>query len=98
MKKPSYEAASRPDEESPEWTQDDFAKAKPALSAIAEIFGPQAAEAIRRRPGRPAKPDRKVNQTLRLDADVVDAYRQKGPGWQAHMNDVLRQHMPRHEK
>ena len=98
MKKPSYEAASRPDEENPEWTREDFAKARPALDAIAEIFGAQAAEAIRRRPGRPAKPDRKVNQTLRLDPDVVDAYRQKGPGWQAHMNDVLRQHMPRHEK
>jgi uncharacterized protein (DUF4415 family) len=37
-----------------------------------------------------------VNQTLRLDPDVLDAYRRQGPGWQAQMNAVLRQHMPRH--
>jgi uncharacterized protein (DUF4415 family) len=49
---------------------------------------------IRRRPGRRAKADRKVNQTLRLDADVVEAYRQSGPGWQALMNQMLREHMP----
>lgn len=95
MKKPTYDAASRPDEENPEWTEEDFAKARPAIDAIAEIFGTQAAEAIRRRPGRPTKLDRKVNQTLRLDPEVLDAYKQEGPGWQAHMNDVLRQHMPR---
>lgn len=35
------------------------------------------------RPGTPAKPDRKVDQTLRLDPDVVAAYRREGPGWQA---------------
>jgi uncharacterized protein (DUF4415 family) len=94
MKKPSYEMTSRPDEDNPEWTETDFAKARPALDAIEEIFGAEAAETIRRRPGRPAKADRKVNQTLRLDPDVVEAYRRAGPGWQAHMNAVLRQHMP----
>jgi len=49
---------------------------------------------LRRGRGRPAKADKKVNQTLRLDADVLDAYRRSGPGWQALMNRVLRQHMP----
>lgn len=43
--------------------------------------------------GRPAKPDRKINQTMRLDPDVVEAHWREGPGWQALMNDVL----PRHE-
>jgi len=98
MKKPTYEAASRPDDENPEWTPEDFAKARPALEAIAEIFGERAAASIRRRPGRPAKPDRKVNQTLRLDPDVLAAYKQQGPGWQAHMNNVLRQNMPGRSK
>ena len=98
MKKPKDDPASRPDDENPEWTQQDFANARPALEVIAEIFGPKAAEDIRRRPGRPAKPDRKVNQTLRLDPDVIEAYRGVGAGWQAHINDVLREHMPRHQK
>jgi hypothetical protein len=31
--------------------------------------------------GRPAKADRKANEMLRLDPDVLDAYRQEGPGW-----------------
>jgi uncharacterized protein (DUF4415 family) len=98
MSKKKDDAASRPDDDNPEWTREEIRTAKPALDAIAEIFGAQAAEAIRRRGGRPAKADRKVNQTLRLDPDVLDAYKQKGPGWQAHMNEVLRQHMPRHGK
>ena len=34
------------------------------------------------------------DQTLRLDADVLDAYRRSGPGWQAMINWVLREHMP----
>ena len=55
-------------------------------------------ELARRGRGRPAKPNRKVNQTLRLDPDVLEAYRREGPGWQALMNEVLRQHMPRHGK
>jgi uncharacterized protein (DUF4415 family) len=88
------DAASRPDDENPEWTLEDFREARPALEVIAEVWGPEAAEMIRRRPGRPAKADRTVNQTLRLDADVLEAYRQSGPGWQARMNQVPRDHMP----
>ena len=98
MSKRQDDAASRPDEDSPEWTREEIRTARPAIDAIAEIFGAQAAEAIRRRGGRPAKPDRKINQTLRLDPDVLDAYRQQGPGWQAHINEVLRQHMPQNGK
>jgi uncharacterized protein (DUF4415 family) len=44
--------------------------------------------------GRPPKENRKVNQTLRIDPDVLEAYRQEGTGWQTRINVVLRQHMP----
>ena len=98
MNKNVDDAAARPDADNPEWTQQEIRTARPALDAIAEIFGAPAAEAIRRRGGRPPKPDRKVNQTLRLDPDVLAAYRQTGPGWQAQMNAVLRAHMPREGK
>jgi uncharacterized protein (DUF4415 family) len=30
---------------------------------------------------------------LRLDADVVEAYRRQGRGWQTRVNAVLRAHM-----
>ena len=98
MKKKSADRASRPDDENPEWTREDFAKARPALEVLAEVFGSTAAESIRRGRGRPAKVDKKVNQTLRLDADVLDAYRQQGSGWQTRINQVLREHMPEHHK
>jgi uncharacterized protein (DUF4415 family) len=86
--------ASKPDADNPEWSREDVAKARPALEVLTELFGPEAAETVRRGRGRPPKADRKVNQTLRLDVDVLDAYRRSGPGWQALMNQVLRAHMP----
>jgi uncharacterized protein (DUF4415 family) len=39
------------------------------------------------------RPLPKINQTLRLDADVIDAYRRQGRGWQTRINAVLRAHM-----
>jgi uncharacterized protein (DUF4415 family) len=86
--------ASRPDEENPEWTREEIRNARPALEVFAEVFGPEAADMLRRGRGRPVKMDKKVNQTLRLDVDVVEAYRRSGPGWQALMNRVLRENMP----
>ena len=53
---------------------------------------------MRRGRGRPKKADRKVNQTLRLDQDVLDAFREEGSGWQARINQVLRENMPRRER
>ncbi len=87
------DAASRPDDENPEWTREDFKRAQPGPALIGEIFGPEAAEAVAQRRGRPRKATPKINQTLRLDADVVDAYRRQGRGWQTRINAVLRAHM-----
>lgn len=79
MSKKKDDAASTPDDENPAWTREQIRAARPALEVIAEKFGAEAAQALRRG-GRPVKPNRKVNQTLRLDPDVLDAYRQEGPG------------------
>lgn len=94
MDKQADDWASRPDEDNPEWTPEEFRTARPALELVAEAFGPEAAAALRRGRGRPEKPDRKVNQTLRLDPDVLEAYRHLGRGWQTRINEVLRAHMP----
>lgn len=94
MAKKNDNRASRPDADNPEWTREEMRNARPALEVIAEVFGPAAADSLKRGRGRPAKPDRKINQTLRLDADVLAAFRQTGSGWQARMNQVLREHMP----
>jgi uncharacterized protein (DUF4415 family) len=99
MSRRKNDAASRPDEENPEWTVDDFRRARPASEVLPEFIGEAATqELMRQSAARRQKPERKVSETLRLDPEVLEAYRQEGAGWQARMNDVLRQHMPRRQK
>ena len=87
------------DRENPEWTAEDMQQARPAAEVLPEHIGKNATEELLRRSrGRPPKEDRKVNQTLRIDPDVLAAYRQEGKGWQTHINDVLRRNMPKHAK
>lgn len=94
-KKTTTDPASRPDDDNPEWMAEDFAKAQPAAAVLPALIGEKATQALmRRNRGRPRKLDKKVNQTLRLDADVLEAYRQEGKGWQRRINEVLRQHRP----
>ena len=40
--------------------------------------------------GRPLKADPKVSVTLRLDRDVIERFRSKGPGWQTRINAALK--------
>ena len=94
------DTASHPDDDNPEWTVDEMVRARPASEVLPQFIGEKATqELLCRGRGRPAKPasERKVNQTLRLDADVLASYRQLGAGWQRRINDVLREHMPRHK-
>jgi uncharacterized protein (DUF4415 family) len=92
----SNDPAAPPEIENPKWSQADFARARPASEVLPQLIGAAAAgELLRRGRGRPSKLDRKVNQTLRLDQDVLAAYRQLGSGWQARINEVLRANMPR---
>ena len=80
--------ASRPDPENPEWTEEDFRRARPAL----EVLPKDAVEAIRRYRGQrgPQKSPTKELVSLRVDRDVVAAYRASGPGWQTKANEALR--------
>ena len=79
-----------PDDENPEWTEADFARARPAEDVLAELFGAEATRTFL------AENRRHIGQriTMCVDADVVTAFRQTGPGWQTRMNAVLRQGMP----
>jgi uncharacterized protein (DUF4415 family) len=72
------------DEENPEWTEEMFARARPAREAHGEAF-----VGAQRRPGRPRKTEPKEAVSLRLDADVVRHLRAKGPGWQTRVNEEL---------
>jgi uncharacterized protein (DUF4415 family) len=71
--------------DSPELSEADFARARP----FAEVF-PKLAESIERSRGRPRSAVPKKQVTLRLDQDVIDAFKASGPGWQSRINEALR--------
>lgn len=48
------------------------------------------------RRGRPLGSGKKVQVTIRLDADVVQRLRASGAGWQTRANDALRKWVERH--
>ena len=51
------------------------------------------AQPKRRGRGRPVSLSPKVFTGIRLDADVLDALRQSGPGWQTRVNELLRREL-----
>src|SRR5215207_1284752 len=48
----------------------------------------QGSKLVRR--GRPPSPDKKQLVSLRLSPDVLEGFRQSGPGWQTRIDDTLR--------
>lgn len=80
---------ARPEwDDNPEWTEEDFASAKPA----AEIVPPEAVAMLVRKRGRPPVPEgkRKRAINLSLSPDVIAAMRATGPNWQRRADEVLR--------
>ena len=83
----AIQAGIAKDPDNPELTDEQLAALRPACEALP----PELYAALTKRPrGRPKASSRKVPVTLRLDADIVDAFRAEGPGWQTRMNDALR--------
>ena len=80
--------ASRPDRQNAEWTAKEIRNARPLLDVLPD----ETAAAVRRYRGQrgPQKAPTKALISLRVDRDVVAAYRSSGPGWQARANEALR--------
>ncbi len=53
-------------------------------------------EAVRRKRGRPAGSGTKEQVAIRIDHDILEAFRSGGPGWQTRMNDALREWVKSH--
>lgn len=49
---------------------------------------------LRKKPRGPNKLPTKTQVTLRLDQDVLAAFKATGKGWQSRINDVLRRELP----
>lgn len=77
----AYENAAVDYEELPELTDEMMARAVPG----------DGLELPKRGRGRPPVENPKQQVTLRLDADVIEAMRASGPGWQVRANEALRQ-------
>jgi uncharacterized protein (DUF4415 family) len=73
-------------DENPEWTDADFAQARPASEAL-----PGEIAAMLVRPGRPlgSKTSDRKQVTLRLPKSVIDYFKSGGPGWQTRAVAVL---------
>lgn len=68
----------------PEMTKKDFARAR---SLKADM--PDVVEAMKRGRGRPKLDQPKERVSLRLDPEIVAAYKATGAGWQSRINDTL---------
>ena len=67
----SHPMADKPDEDSPELTDEDFARMRPASTVLPEIFGAElAAEMLKPKGGRPRKNNPKVFVGIRLDTEI----------------------------
>jgi uncharacterized protein (DUF4415 family) len=76
------------DADNPEWTEADFAKARPA----AEVLPPEFMAAWKRTRGKQKTPT-KEQVTLRLSPEVVSRFRATGKGWQARIDEALKRHL-----
>lgn len=76
------------DDDNPEWTEEDFARARPGR----EVLPPEFLEAWNRFRGKQKAPTKR-QITLRLSPDVLDRFRATGKGWQARIDAALRAHL-----
>lgn len=80
--------ASEHRDDNPEWTEEDFARARPA----GEVHGLALARQLVRPVGRPALApgQHKERVTIRLAPDIVSHFRDGGRGWQTRLEETLR--------
>jgi uncharacterized protein (DUF4415 family) len=90
-----FRALTGADGEVRELTEEDFNHFRPSSEAIPDII-----EAFARMRGMrgPQKSPVKERVGLRLDADVVEHFRATGSGWQARVNEILKQHVAGKDK
>ena len=73
------------DDDNPEWTKVDFAKARPP----AEVLPPELLAQFKNTRG-PQKTPTKVAVSIRLSPEVISHFKAKGPGWQSRIDNALR--------
>lgn len=77
---------SEHDDDNPEWTAEDLARARP----FKEVF-PEPYRSWKNRGGRPPVARPKMHIGFRLAADVVEGIKATGKGYNARVEKVLRE-------
>ncbi|MGY2047932.1 BrnA antitoxin family protein [Methylobacterium sp. JK268] len=72
--------------DSPEITEEQMRAARPLREARPGLYA-----ALKAHQSRTATPP-KVMISLRVDPDVLEKWRAKGPGWQTQLHDLMRKH------
>ena len=77
------------DADNPELTDEQLTSLRPAKEAMPRAL---YEEVVKRPRGRPRLDEaaKKAIVKLRVDPDVLEAFKADGPGWQTRMNDVLK--------
>jgi uncharacterized protein (DUF4415 family) len=65
--------------DNPEWTKEDFARARPFYEVFPEL----------RRARGPNKAPTKKPVSIRLSPEVIDHFKRGGPGWQSRIDEAL---------
>jgi uncharacterized protein (DUF4415 family) len=89
MKKPNPEFT---DSDNPEWTEDDFARARPASNVHPDLVS--YSEKRKRGQRGPQRKPVKRAVSLRVDEAVLAKYKATGRGWQIRMTEALRKAAP----
>ena len=83
----AIQAGIAADPDNPEWTAEDFKKARPFKEVFPELYESW------KRTRWPQKAPTKQLVSLRLDFDVIAHFKAQGAGWQTRINKALRKAM-----
>jgi len=89
-------SADTPDTDNPEWTDPDFARARPAREVLPQVFSTARAQTLLAPRGRPKAEATKVRVGIRLSPEVVAHFKASGSGWQTRIDAVLQQFIAEH--
>jgi uncharacterized protein (DUF4415 family) len=92
-KKPNPELL---DDENPQWSAEDVAKARPASEVLPQIFGESIAKKMLKPRGRPPAEFPKERINIRLSHEVLAHFKSAGDGWQTRIDSALRQFIAEH--